>query len=189
MTLARAKPERIRSRAHLDFIKQLQCVACACEGRVTHGCDPAHVSFLQPRGIGQKTSDANAVPLCRTHHDEQHATNERLWWARLGVDVRGLAGELYATEGDLVEGETIVGAYAQARRRVHRLRPAGELLEPVTLTRPVLVEAHVTDGCDENGNVEVLIARLGARGTPDLRVAVDPDAIRQPQATEADRGR
>ena len=184
MSLApRTKPTRERSRAHLDYIKQLPCVACACEGRVTHGCDPAHVSYLDPHGMGHKSGDQHAAPLCRPHHDDQHAAgNERLWWARLGVDVRGLTVELWNAGGDLAEGESIVGAYAQARRRVHRLRPAGELLEPVALTRPVLVQATTTGSTDGDGNVIVHLARLGPRGTPHERVAVDPNALQETPA-------
>lgn len=50
-------------------VKTLPCLVC---GR--HGVDPAHVKPTG-KGWGDRLPDGtgNLVPLCRKHHDEQHA--------------------------------------------------------------------------------------------------------------------
>lgn len=180
MTLPLSKPVRERDRGHRAFIGSLACVACAVQGVVTHGSDCAHVTFLQPRGMAQKAGDQFTAPLCRPHHDEQHAQAERLFWSRLGVDPRRLCAELWEASGDHVEAESIIGAHAaEARRAAWRIRPAGEMLEPVTLSRSVLIEATTSDARDESGNVIVHLPTLGPRGTPPIRAAVDPHAIQE----------
>lgn len=67
-----------RSRAHLAFIRTLPCCVC---GR-TRGVEAAHTprvlgvmgggSTYVSRGMGQKRSDLETIPLCRLHHEEQH---------------------------------------------------------------------------------------------------------------------
>ena len=57
------------------------CLVCGREP-----CDPHHLRFAQPRGLGQKVSDEFTVPLCRAHHRELHrAGKERDWWAKAGL--------------------------------------------------------------------------------------------------------
>lgn len=55
----------IRSKQHLAFIRQLNCVVCGRDRFV----EAAHVGR---RGMGQKCSDLETIPLCRIHHQEQH---------------------------------------------------------------------------------------------------------------------
>lgn len=56
----REKPER--NPAYLRFVKRFPCAGC---GR-TWTVDPCHTG---PHGIGQKSSDKSAIPLCRNCHD------------------------------------------------------------------------------------------------------------------------
>jgi hypothetical protein len=76
MTLPEAK--RLRERQHLRFVAKQPCLVCGREP-----CDPHHLRFAQPRGLGQKVSDEFTVPLCRAHHRElDRAGKEVDWWSR-----------------------------------------------------------------------------------------------------------
>ena len=83
----RIRPRRGRERCpdYLVWIRTLPCVVCL---RVSGGLtviEAAHTNALGPRGIGQKTSDFSAIPLCATHHrenpDSYHHLGER-WFAQ-----------------------------------------------------------------------------------------------------------
>lgn len=80
--LALSKLVRHRDREHLRFAAKQPCLVC---GR--QPCDPHHLRFAQPRGLGQKVSDEFTVPLCRVHHRELHRTGKELdWWSRTGIE-------------------------------------------------------------------------------------------------------
>lgn len=54
-----------RSQSHLAFIRSLPC----CVSGRTWGVEAAHVGI---RGMAQKSSDFDTIPLNRTFHQEQH---------------------------------------------------------------------------------------------------------------------
>lgn len=96
------KRPRERDNNHLAFIRTLRCCICGAQGP-----DPAHIRSAsetygkRETGGQEKASDKWTVPLCRTHHDEQHdAGNELTWWASKGIDPFGLALSLFAATGD-----------------------------------------------------------------------------------------
>ena len=62
----------MRDLAYLQFLRSYgRCVACVCNFRYSPmGCDPAHGPA---NGMGSKGPDDGAIPLCRSHHAEQHA--------------------------------------------------------------------------------------------------------------------
>lgn len=62
---------KFRSPRYLAFVRDEECCICAAPPP----SDPHHIG---PRGMGQKTDDTRAVPLCRRHHDEYHATGRIL---------------------------------------------------------------------------------------------------------------
>lgn len=67
-------PEQWRNRKYIDFLKtEGWCFPCSLavlySKPVPGGCDPAHGPI---NGLSSKGPDADAIPLCRTHHDEQH---------------------------------------------------------------------------------------------------------------------
>ncbi len=78
-----------RNPSYLAFLRaEGRCVACPRGGRVfgapiTYGmngvCDPAHGPV---NGRGSKGPDAGAIPLCRAHHDRQHA----IGWTAMEVE-------------------------------------------------------------------------------------------------------
>lgn len=61
-----------RCKEHLAFIRSLPCCVCGH----TRGVEAAHTSGS--RGMGQKRSDLETIPLCPPHHQEQH----RIGWPR-----------------------------------------------------------------------------------------------------------
>ena len=73
---------RHRDKRHLRFVALQPCLLC---GRSPS--DPHHLRFAQPRAMGRKTSDEFVVPLCRTHHRQNHQVgDERAWWAAIAID-------------------------------------------------------------------------------------------------------
>lgn len=76
-----------RSPRYLKFIRSLPCCVC---GR-TRSIEAAHVG---PRGMGQKCSDLETIPLCALHHKEQHRIGLKKFTADYQLDIRGLLGHL-----------------------------------------------------------------------------------------------
>jgi hypothetical protein len=73
---------RLRDKAHLKFVASQPCLVC---GRSP--ADAHHLRFTQPRAMGRKVSDEFTVPLCRTHHRDNHRFgDERAWWGRQAID-------------------------------------------------------------------------------------------------------
>jgi len=77
-----------RDRDYLNWLKLLRCIVC-----LAAGCDPCHVGPI--RGMRQKCSDYEAVPMCRTHHDEQHRL-QKTFWAKYGLDRDAIIASLNA---------------------------------------------------------------------------------------------
>jgi hypothetical protein len=106
---------RERNEQHLAFIRKLPCVICG-----VFGCDPAHIRSAnalfgkRETGGAEKPADKWTLPLCRTHHDEQHAGEELKFWAKHRLDPFGLALALYDASGDEEIAEAIIAS--------HRLR-------------------------------------------------------------------
>lgn len=85
------KLRRIRSPAHLSFVRAQPCLIC---GRTPS--DAHHLRFVQPRAMARKVSDEFTVPLCRRHHDLLHRDpDEQGWWQAFGIDPLAAAAELW----------------------------------------------------------------------------------------------
>lgn len=108
----RQRTPRKKKQSHLDFINQLSCAIC---GRKP--VDPAHLRAGFPllgkrkTGAGEKPSDVWTTPLCREHHDEQHASSELHWWYGRGIDPFRLALVLYSVSGDVEQAESILSEH------------------------------------------------------------------------------
>ena len=90
-TLKFGEPKRIRSKEHLRFVAQQPCLIC---GRKP--CQAHHVRYAQERGLALKVSDEFTVPLCATHHSENHRTgDERRWWQGHKIDPLKVARDLW----------------------------------------------------------------------------------------------
>jgi hypothetical protein len=84
-------PRRI-DEPYLAWIREQPCCIC--------GKLPSEAAHLRVGSInhdktygalGMKSSDKWALPLCRSHHVEQHASNELEWWASRGINPFELA--------------------------------------------------------------------------------------------------
>ena len=96
----RSEPRRgpDRSPKYLAWIRNLPCVVCS---RLSGGLtviEAAHTNALGPRGIGQKTSDHSAIPLCSGHHreysDSYHRLGEKEFSDQHRIDLEGLVQAL-----------------------------------------------------------------------------------------------
>jgi ERF superfamily len=77
-----SEPRRHRDKGHLKFVASQPCLVC---GRSP--ADAHHLRFTQSRGMGLKVSDEFTVPLCRTHHRDNHRSGDELaWWERRAID-------------------------------------------------------------------------------------------------------
>jgi hypothetical protein len=73
---------RLRDKTHLKFVASQPCLVC---GRSP--ADAHHLRFAQPRAMGRKVSDEFTVPLCRTHHRDNHRFGDEIaWWGRRAID-------------------------------------------------------------------------------------------------------
>jgi len=99
MTLRQRQPREVDD-AWLAIVRKMPCTVCRRPGP----SDPAHLRTAAPQygkpptGMGEKPSDRWVLPLCRTHHDEQHRGNELAFWLRYGIpDPFAEAMKLYAS--------------------------------------------------------------------------------------------
>lgn len=77
MAVIDAKPKTFRSKAYRSYVAEHGCEVC---GR------PAEAAHTGTGGKGIKASDATCIPLCRTHHSEQHAIGKRTFEQRYSLD-------------------------------------------------------------------------------------------------------
>ena len=104
--------KREKNGSHLAFLRTLPCVRCANP----ISSEAAHIRFGEPRagkrptGLGERPSDAWAVPMCGECHRLQHGGGEREFWRGSGIDPIFVALALYRASGDHEAGEQIIAA-------------------------------------------------------------------------------
>lgn len=104
--------KRQNNEKHLAFVRGLPCLVCPDDTTT----EAAHVRFHDFRadkrsvGIGEKSDDRWAVPLCGAHHRAQHEMNEREFWSVVKIDPVFIALALWSVTGDHAAGQRIVGA-------------------------------------------------------------------------------
>lgn len=87
------EPRRHRDKAHLKFVASQPCLVCGRSPTDAH-----HLRFTQPRAMGRKVSDEFTVPLCRTHHQDNHRFgDEQAWWDRQNIDPVGTSRKLWVS--------------------------------------------------------------------------------------------
>ena len=86
-------PKPQRNPKYLAFIRSLPCTVC----KVTRGVQAAHTG---PHGMGQKSSDLSAIPLCHEHHtngrDSYHVLGPRKFGERHNLNVSAIVRRLNA---------------------------------------------------------------------------------------------
>jgi hypothetical protein len=85
------EPKRHRSKEHLKFVASQPCLICGRTPSHAH-----HIRYAQAKGLGLKVSDEFTVPLCATHHSENHMTgNEMKWWQDHKLEPLSVAQRLW----------------------------------------------------------------------------------------------
>lgn len=76
-------PQTLReARAFLEYIRSLPCLVCQNPSTFAH-----HLLRTGDRGMGYKSPDRYAVPLCNGHHRELHRLgDESSFFLRYGID-------------------------------------------------------------------------------------------------------
>jgi hypothetical protein len=106
-------PNLRRKEQHLDFVRDLPCVACGRQVMMPIRNQAAHVRIGTDGGAGMKPSDRYTVPLCVVCHARQHK-GELSFWAELRIDPLNVAFRLWTISGDQEAGERIVFRARQA---------------------------------------------------------------------------
>ena len=123
----------VRNPGYLRWIRSLPCVVC----RTTRAVEAAHTG---PHGLGQKSSDLSAIPLCGRHHrtgdDSYHRLGPRKFAEVHQLNIRAIVARLSARPFIRVESGACVGRFgdqeyelgpteaglARAIRRMSQLR-------------------------------------------------------------------
>lgn len=90
-SLARERKARLKSTAHRDWVRQHRCSVPGCQ---LMPIEVAHVNRSSTRGMGQKSSDAFTLSLCREHHAESHR-GEKTFEAKHGFKLLDKAEAFY----------------------------------------------------------------------------------------------
>jgi hypothetical protein len=96
----RSRPRRgpDRSPDYLAWIRTLGCVVCSTVSCGSTVIEAAHTNVLGARGMGQKTSDFSAIPLCAAHHrenlDSYHTLGEAAFSRKHGIALEELVRAL-----------------------------------------------------------------------------------------------
>src|SRR5262249_26307210 len=100
------KMKPARNPKYLAWIRTLPCLVCG--SRV--GVEASHTG---PRGLGQKSADLNAVPLCYRHHrtgnDSYHRLGARRFAQLHNLDLPSIVRSLNEKPIIRVEGGSFVG--------------------------------------------------------------------------------
>ena len=96
----------VRNPTYLRWIRSLPCAVC----RTTRGVEAAHTG---PHGLGQKSSDLSAIPLCARHHrtgnDSYHKLGPRKFAEAHRLNVPAIVARLSAKPSIRVEAGSFVG--------------------------------------------------------------------------------
>ena len=122
----RQREPRRRERLYLMWLRRWPCVACMAGlpdgGGVIEAAHPKFGMGLRRRefGVGEKSHDRFAVPLCSKHHRTgSHAEHrgQRAFWARLGIDVADFADALNTAFNADGDGRLVIQEFAQRRQQ------------------------------------------------------------------------
>jgi hypothetical protein len=95
----------VRSPQYLQWIRTLPCSVC----RRTRGVEAAHTG---PHGLGQKSSDLSAIPLCARHHrsgdDSYHKLGPRKFGDVHQLNIPAMVARLSAKPWIRVESGAFV---------------------------------------------------------------------------------
>lgn len=99
------KPKPIKDPAYLDFIRTKPCICCSAWWNFHGQTTPTEAAHVGDRGLGQKCSDREAIPLCERHHRTGPLAHHKLgkkFWAYHSLDRNAIIAQLnkeYETNG------------------------------------------------------------------------------------------
>src|ERR1035441_6547045 len=100
----------IRNPGYLRWIRTLPCSVC----RTSRSIEAAHNG---PHGMGQKSSDLSAIPLCARHHrtgdDSYHKLGPRRFAEVHQVNLQAIVARLSAKPVIRVESGAFVGRFGE----------------------------------------------------------------------------
>jgi hypothetical protein len=106
---------------YLAWIRTQPCCVCGSTQRI-------EASHTGPHGIGQKSPDSSAIPLCAKHHrtgpDSYHRLGPRKFSGKHNLDIRAIVRRLNAKPKIRVEAGCFV-TYLEDRRYVLGKTEAG----------------------------------------------------------------
>ena len=111
----------VRNPRYLAWIRTLPCLVCGAR----RGIEASHTG---PHGLGQKSPDASAIPLCARHHrtgkDSYHKLGPRKFAELHALDVQAIVRKLNLKPTIRVEAGWFV-AYLEDQRYVLGKTDAG----------------------------------------------------------------
>jgi len=108
------KNDRV-SDTHRRFVRSHECVLFGnsiSECDIDHPTEAAHFRSAANSGAGLKPGDEFLLPLCRSHHREQHQIGQLAFERRYGISMEAKAMEFAAASPD-----KIIRAHKLTRRR------------------------------------------------------------------------
>lgn len=108
------RAQREQDPRYLAWIRKLPCLICGDDITV----EAAHIRYAdhsvakRGTGMGEKSDDKWAVPLCNKHHHEQHEMNEKDFWKIYEIDPVKAAAGLKLNEYDSNAADIIVSWWA-----------------------------------------------------------------------------
>ena len=86
---------RIRSPAHLKWIRGFPCAVPGCDIQDGKYIEAAHARLGTDGALSIKPSDSWALPLCFYHHRRQHDIGEPRFEKEFGINMKKIAAELW----------------------------------------------------------------------------------------------
>lgn len=97
-----------RDSRYLQWIRTLPCSVC----HASRNIEAAHTG---PHGLGQKSPDSTAIPLCETHHrtgnDSYHKLGPRKFAQVHNLDIQGIVAGLNAKPRIRVISGKFIGSF------------------------------------------------------------------------------
>ena len=119
---ASTPPDYPALKRHQRFIRSLPCLGCGKPA-------PSECAYVgRLAGLAVPRGDRYLVPLCGPAtvwqdccHSRKHYRGPARFWSELGIDLRGLASQLWRVSGDVTAG---LRAVMLARQAAARQRPS-----------------------------------------------------------------
>ena len=111
------KPKR--DSKYLEWIRTLPCVVCG----VARGIEASHTG---PHGLGQKSPDSSAIPLCYRHHrtgkDSYHRLGPQKFATMHDLDIPAIVRRLNTKPVIRIEADAFVGYLEDQQYRLGPIR-------------------------------------------------------------------